>query len=78
MNVGEKLSECRDFSRLGLFAVLSKIHYAMEAQLHDRVKEDRIRELPKLIEAEDDPILVELLARELRHLLNVDGQPTET
>jgi hypothetical protein len=50
----------------------------MEAQLHDRVKEDRIRELPKLIEAEDNPIMVELLSRELRHLLNVDGQPTET
>jgi len=42
------------------------------------LKEDRIRELPKLIEAEENQIMVELLSCELRHLLNVDGQPTET
>jgi len=29
-------------------------------------------------EAEENPIKVEILACELRHLLNVDGQPTET
>ena len=51
----------------------------MESPLSDKVKEARIRELPTLIQAEENPIKAELLARELRYLLSVDdkAQPTE-
>ncbi len=53
----------------------------MESPLGDKLSpiEARIRELPKLIEAEPNPIKVETLARELRQLLSVDdkSEPTD-
>jgi len=40
-------------------------------------REARIRELPKLIEAEENPIKVEILARKLRQLLSADDKPSD-
>ncbi len=57
------------------------ILFNMESPLGDKLSpiEARIRELPKLIEAEPNPIKVETLARELRQLLSVDdkSEPTD-
>jgi hypothetical protein len=38
----------------------------------------RIRELPKLMEAEEDPIKVEMLAAELQRFLSIDGNARKT
>lgn len=39
--------------------------------------EARIRELIKLLEAEENPIKVENLARELQQLLSTDDKPSD-